>query len=317
MQQGGNERLVTGTVLVTGAGGFIGRNLLAFLKERGVRTAGLGHGQPPGSSKDGLDHWINGDVDHQNLQSMHNEVGPISHVFHLAGGAHVGRSYSSPGEDFHRTVLAGSNLFEWVRLNSPETGIVIASSAAVYGSAHTGPIPETAQLKPFSPYGAHKAMLEALAHSYCENFDLKVSICRLFSVYGPGLKKQLIYDLCVRSATAPKVLELGGSGTELRDWIHVDDVVRLLWMSREQASSSCFTVNGGTGAPVSVREVAELFVRLWGDPVDVEFNGEVRKGDPQSLVAATSRANEVLGFENAVAPEDGFADVISWFREAS
>ena len=268
---------------------------------------------PQRMSETGLLDWINGDVDHANLQVTAQRHDALQTIFHLAGGSHVGRSFQNPAEDFQRTVVAASQLFEWARQNSPQTPIVVVSSAAVYGAGHEGQIGEDSVLNPFSPYGANKAILESLARSYCNNFGLKIAICRLFSVYGEGLEKQLIFDLCRKCSQAEGSIQLGGTGNELRDWIHVSDVARLLWMLPDQCTPDCFTVNGASGQATTVRQVAEHVVKAWDLTLPIEFNGQSRPGDPVSLVAEVSRAKS-LGFQPEIDMPTGFQRVADWFR---
>ena len=216
---------------ITGARGFIGRHLLGHLvAQGGHQVYGLGHGSWPGAgpASDGLADWRNGEVGHANLDALAASHGLPDGVFHLAGGSAVGPSFQQPAEDFRRSVLAAGELAEWLRLRAPQCALVMASSAAVYGAGHEGPIAESAACRPFSPYGSHKRMVELLLQSYAHNFGLRVAVVRFFSVYGPGLRKQLLWDACSRLAQAPDSLALGGQGSELRDWLHVQDAAALL-----------------------------------------------------------------------------------------
>src|SRR6202012_4896575 len=106
--------------------------------------------------------------------------------------------------------------------------LIVASSAAVYGAQHAGPIAEQDALVPMSPYGQHKLMMEQLCRSYAMTFGIRSTVVRLFSVYGASLRKQLLWDVCSRLHRGERSLMLGGTGREIRDWIHVRDVVRLL-----------------------------------------------------------------------------------------
>ena len=301
-------------VLITGANGFIGRQLTRSISAMGIPVVGIGHGAiAPGDQKKlGLSEWVNGDVDHANLQELGKRIGRFECVFHLAGGSHVGRSFQNPAEDFHRTVTAGSQLLEWSRLNCPATPIIITSSAAVYGTGHSGPISEETLLTPFSPYGAHKAILESLAKSYCQNFGLKIAVARLFSVYGEGLEKQLVFDLCQKLSHSNGEIQLGGTGDELRDWIHVTDVAKLLWLAKDHCSTDCFVVNGGRGVGTSVADVVRLVAAAWGSEVRLAFSGDSRRGDPQSLVADVQRS-KTIAFEPSVS-EAGFKRVVDWYQ---
>ncbi|QDT03490.1 GDP-6-deoxy-D-mannose reductase [Rubripirellula lacrimiformis] len=307
------------TILVTGARGFIGRTLAVQLSRSDNAVVGIGHGSisQPRYHSFGLTEWINGEIDHANLQLIQRRCGQIDSIFHLAGGSHVGRSFENPAEDFLRTVVAAGQLLEWVRLTCPHVPIVIVSSAAVYGAGHIGPIAEDARLNPFSPYGTHKAMLESLAKSYCDNFGLRIAICRLFSVYGEGLEKQLIYDLCCKAETVQKnnldTLALGGTGNELRDWIHVQDVAELLQQIHPACSEACPIFNGGSGTGVSVSDVASVFTKSWGGELKASFNQQQRSGDPKSLVASTHRLKEI-GFAPKIDLASGIGRVIESFR---
>ena len=154
-------------VLITGAGGFIGKHLAKHLASAGHHVLGLGHGHlpPTEASAHGIGSWLNGDVDFANLHEIASRGDKIETIYHLAGGSHVGRSFANPMEDFQRTVLSTCQLFDWARLNLPDANIVVTSSAAVYGSGHPPGIIESANQNPYSPYGAHKAMQEDLCLS--------------------------------------------------------------------------------------------------------------------------------------------------------
>ena len=153
-----------------------------------------------------------------NPEKVAEQEGEPDAIFHLAGGSSVGASFLDPSEDFQRTINSAFELFEWVRTRTPETPIVIVSSAAVYGSGKNGLISPSASTNPFSPYGYHKLMLEELTRSFSKNFGLHTVVVRLFSVYGPFLQKQLLWDLCSRLPKEIEQLQLAGDGGELRDW---------------------------------------------------------------------------------------------------
>jgi UDP-glucose 4-epimerase len=254
------------SVWVTGGKGFIGRNLARHLASCGHTVSGIGHGQWAARSHAewSYAHWSNAEIDSVNLTQLANVAGLPETIFHLAGGSSVGISFETPYEDFNRTVATTARLCEWIRLNAPATRLVCASSAAVYGGLHASPISENAPLTPYSPYGFHKAMMEGVCRSFADSFSLKVAVVRLFSVYGAGLEKQLIFDLCTKLSNIEGIVTLGGTGLELRDWIHVSDAVRLLHLSSEHCSEKMFVVNGGVGVGTSIRETAETVVRAWG-----------------------------------------------------
>jgi UDP-glucose 4-epimerase len=299
---------------ITGARGFIGRHLAKRLADAGDTVAGIGHGAWPAAdaARWGVKNWIEGPVDAAGLERLAASGGAPDAIYHLAGGSSVGKSLAAPLEDFRRTADSTATLLEWARLDAPSAAIVAVSSAAVYGNGHAGPIDEDAALRPVSPYGSHKVVMEQLCQSYARSFGAKIAIVRPFSVYGRGLAKQLLWELCLKLERGEPVA-LGGTGEELRDWLHVDDAARLIEEAASRASDEVAPVNGGRGAGVTVREIVALARAAWGDAPDVSFDGARRPGDPFSLVAGRRRL-DAWGFASGVAPETGIADYVRWFR---
>ena len=315
MSASGIENPTDSKVWITGARGFIGRSVARVFADSGHTVIGLGHGAWPEAEHRacGVTEWRNGEVSHANLDALAANLGAPAVVVHLAGGSAVGPSYAQPAEDFRRSVLAAGELAEWLRLRAPQARLVMASSAAVYGSGHAGPVAEAAVCAPYSPYGFHKRMAELVLESYARNFGLQVAVVRLFSVYGPGLRKQLLWDACNRLATGVAALELGGTGEEWRDWLHVEDAARLIQLAASHAAAEPWCVNGGTGIATPVREVASCLVRAMGREVPLCFSGRSRSGDPPRLVADTTHLRS-LGFAPRWPWQDGVAAYAAWFR---
>ncbi len=311
-----DESGIMARIWITGGKGFIGRHLGRHIARKGHAIFGVGHGLWPAEDalQWGFGTWCNGEIEAANLSQLMQVSGAPDVVYHLAGGSSVGASFQNPYEDFCRTVDGSARLFEWLRWNAPGARVVSVSSAAVYGAGHAGPIPEGAVTSPYSPYGTHKAMMESVCRSYAENFGLQVAIVRLFSVYGAGLEKQLLWDTCCKLAADKDVpIMLGGSGNELRDWLHVADAAELLWLAQASCDTACPTINGGTGVATSIREVAQRLTEAWGGGQDIRFSGVARKGDPFSLVADCTVASEA-GFAPRLDLGDGIAEVVRWFK---
>lgn len=305
-------------ILITGAHGFIGRHLAYSLAEAGHRVCGIGHGTWPQfeAEASGISDWVNSSITPSNLRQLQQMAGTPDVVYHLAGGSSVGVAVANPLEDFSRTVATTAELLDWMRLDAPEARIVAVSSAAVYGAGHAGRIAEQATLNPYSPYGHHKRLMEELCRSYAASYGTKVVVARLFSVFGSGLKKQLLWDLCTRLAAGADPLTLGGSGEELRDWTDVRDVVRALALLETTASANVPVFNVGTGRATPVREIAALLATHWAngkEPAALSFSGQTRKGDPFSLVADPT-SMKALEFEWRVGLDQGLADYVNWFR---
>lgn len=306
-------------VWITGAHGFIGRHVaLAAAKQDMTTVLGIGHGYWSSNERErwGIATWINGDINQMNLNTLLAVSGPPDVVIHLAGGSSVAASIANPHEDFFRTVVSSINLLEWLRSASPETSLVVASSAAVYGANQEGPISESTTLNPYSPYGHHKLMMESLCHSYATSFGLQSVIARLFSVYGVGLQKQLLWDICNRLKNYPETLDLSGTGDEVRDWVDVFDVADVLANLGSYASVSVPIFNVGSGLGTSVREIAQIVIDNWrncgGNKIELNFSGQSRKGDPVSLIA-DSQHLATLGLKCLRPVREGVMAYIDWW----
>ena len=306
-------------VWITGAHGFIGRHVALTTAQQGATVVGIGHGHWPlaASKRWAISEWINGDINSSNLQSLSLIAGCPDVVIHLAGGSSVGVAIAHPREDFFRTVVSSIELLEWLRINSPNTLLVVASSAAVYGAGHQGNIAESASLCPYSPYGQHKLMMESLCYSYAVSYGLRSVVARLFSVYGAGLQKQLLWDLCSQLDGAPSSIELGGTGAELRDWVDVRDIAQVLARLGSYASVSVPIFNVGSGVGTSVRNIAELLIDAWtnlgGIAPELKFNGRSREGDPFNLVADIGYLTS-LGLNCLMPIKEGISAYADWFH---
>jgi UDP-glucose 4-epimerase len=301
---------------VTGANGFIGRYLVRALADAGHTVHGIGHGALDEADRQrvGLGQWLNGEIDAANLNALAGRSGSPSTIFHLAGGSSVGLSIAQPFEDFSRTVSSTARLLEWLRGSAPDCRLIVTSSAAVYGAEYDGPIPESAEPVPMSPYGQHKLMMEQLCRSYAVTFGIRSTVARLFSVYGPRLRKQLLWDICSRLQRDSQTLDLGGTGAEIRDWTDVRDVVRLLVKIGEIPQPETFRIiNGGSGRGTSVAEIANMLISHWGGEVAVRYSGVVRAGDPISLLADDAALRR-LPFDWRIPIDRGLADYAKWFK---
>lgn len=301
-------------VWITGARGFIGRHLCAQLSHAGksVYGIGFGHWSDVEAKNWGIKRWLNGAIEPSNLYKL-IEDGPPQHIYHLAGGSSVGLSLNAPHEDFMRTVNSTAQLYDWLRKESPKTTVTVVSSAAVYGAGHNDQLSVGSLLKPYSPYGHHKLMVEQLTHSYAQCFGLQAIIIRLFSVYGPQLYKQLLWDICSYLAKGTSKLSLNGDGGELRDWTHVADVSNILRETSHLATAEVPILNAGTGIATTVREIVTKVVYFWGADTDIQFSGEKRLGDPYSLISEPLVIDRTL-FEWKINLDIGIKTYVAWFK---
>ena len=282
--------------MVTGGGGFIGAHVVRALLAEGYEVFAVGRS---------TEHAV------LNGERLAPLVDRVSLVVFCAGGSSVGQSIDAPLADFEKTVPPLAETLELLRTRAPAARLVFLSSAAVYGHADHFPTSEEAPARPISPYGFHKRIGEELCSSWARNYGLSAAVVRLFSVYGPQLRKQLLWDACNKArAHEPRFL---GTGREVRDWLHVDDAVALILAAAHAASREVPIINGGTGVPTTVAAVVgEVFAALGaGTP---EFVGGGRPGDPPQYLADISRAS-ALGWQPRIDVQRGVREYVRWFVE--
>jgi len=162
-----------------------------------------------------------------------------------------------------------------------------------------------------SLYGLSKAQSEQLLTYYGARHGLQTTAVRLFSVYGPGLRKQLLWDAMIKFGAGRA--DFFGTGRECRDWVHMDDVCRFMRCLLAQPSAPGFEVFNCGGHAASTGEVlAHLAAEAGaGHP---SFNGQTRAGDPARLVADCSKAEQRLGWQAQIGWREGMAGYAHWFR---
>jgi UDP-glucose 4-epimerase len=296
--------------LVTGAAGFLGRHVAQGLAAAGWRVAGVGHGDWDAAERRrfGVGDWCAGDVTAEALAG----IGDPDVIVHCAGGGSVAASLADPPADFTRTVATTAAVLDFARRRKRPPRIVYPSSPAVYGANAGSAVHANAALEPISPYGLHKKMAEDLCRFHAAQYGMPVAIVRLFSVYGAGLRKQLLWDACTKIAAGRAVF--AGTGDEVRDWLHVDDAVALLLLAAEHAAPDCPTVEGGTGIGTPNRAVLQSLCALLGRGTAPAFSGAARAGDPPRYVADVAAAGR-WGWEPRRALPDGLALYAGWFKE--
>lgn len=301
---------MTERALILGAGGFIGRHLAARLAAEGMIVTGIGHGEWTRSewSRHGLSAFHAANI---SLDALLTCGGQPDLIFHCAGSPSVGFSIEHPYQDYQRTVRTSVDLLEYARVRVPGARLVFVSSAAVYGASSSFPTPESAPIEPVSPYGVHKRLAEQLFAASAAHQGLRTVALRLFSIYGPGLRKQLLWDAC-RKLSAGET-SFAGSGQEQRDWLHVSDAVELMRVAATHASPECPIVNGGTGSSTSVADVLELLRQTFPGTPPLRFSGDRRTGDPDRLQADIARAR-AWGWQPRTTLEHGVARYAAWFR---
>lgn len=300
------------SVVITGGLGFIGRNVAQQFKENGYFVIGIGHGKATVNELQeiGFDEWHEADL---SLKSLEKYISPPNLIIHCAGGSTVGISLENPYLDFHKTVNSTLELLEYIRVCSPQTSLIYLSSAAIYGSKEDKLIDVNEYSNPVSPYGFHKLASENLCKSYNYNFNIKVAIVRLFSIYGEGLQKQLLWEASRKIVSAKNDLVFFGTGDETRDWLHVKDVAKLVMCLASQ-SFHFLILNGGFGERITVKEILNRLLNEFGrTDIKIGFNDQTKIGDPKYYHADISDTNK-LGWIPSIDLSEGLKNYVEWFK---
>ena len=301
---------MNGLALVTGAAGFIGSYVVRQLLDEGYSVVGIGHaGRRPSNSL--AFRWHESEID---VPSLRNIACVPDLIVHCAGSASVASSIADPEAERRRTVDSAVAVLEFAASTAPAARLVLISSAAVYGHVAVQPISEERMLEPVSPYGEYKQEVEAMWCTQASTAGLHGAIVRLFSVYGEGLRKQLLWDACMKFSAGDA--QFSGTGEESRDWLHVADAARLLVLAGRHASPACPVVNGGAGQTIPVREVLAELSRALGTDLPPCFNGVARPGDPMRYWADVSRARH-WGWNSSLDWREGVRRYAHWFRHGA
>jgi UDP-glucose 4-epimerase len=299
------------TALVTGVAGFLGRHVARHFAREGWQVLGIDEVPQENVQLRGVNYQRFA-LPGAPLAALLREAAPDVCV-HCAGRASVGLSMEDPGADFRGNVELVFAMLEALRRQAPQCRFLLLSSAAVYGDPASLPVHEDHAIRPLSPYGYHKRQAELLCEEFARIHGLPTASARIFSAYGPGLRRQVVWDICERWLTAGQ-LTLHGKGDESRDFIHASDIAHGLGVLAERAPCQGEVYNLATGQEVSIADLARLLLRALDAKAQPAFDGRPTPGNPLRWQADISRIS-ALGFQPAVSLESGIEAVARWARE--
>ena len=296
---------------VTGASGFLGRHVARRLAAEGWSVVGLSRQALPHPSTWGVSHAFAGSLE-STIEAAQSMVGPPEVVVHAVGAGSVGVTAAAPIEGRAATVGSVSAMLRYLRSCARETLFLYPSSAAVYGRNDGEPLAEDRVPAPISEYGRHKLEVEELLEKSRDRYGISSTSIRFFSIYGPELRKQVLWDWGRKILAGENPLRAFGTGEEVRDFIYIDDAVDLLIMLvKISAARRPVVINGGTGQPTKMRFIADSLMAALGRPGVCVFDGRSRIGDPPSFVADMNRLSN-MGFAPAIPIDDGMRRYAAW-----
>lgn len=310
------------TVLVTGAGGFIGSHLVEDLLAKGAHVrafvrynsrgdAGFLRLAPP-SLSDSLE-VVAGDL--REWQAVRQAVKDCEIVFHLGALISIPFSYQHPYEVAETNFMGTLNVLMACRYLGVRR-LVHTSTSEVYGTARQVPIDENHPLQGQSPYSASKIGADKLAESFFCSYDLPVVTVRPFNTFGPRQSARAVIPAIISQALAQSKIQLGNLNTR-RDFTYVSDTVRGFLLAAEAKDVEGQVFNLGTGEEILIGDLAQKIIRMVGRPVELTVDPERLRPEPSEvmrLISDNSLAGKRLGWKPDVSLEDGLEQTIAWVR---
>ena len=326
---------------MTGGAGFIGANAVRALTERGDRAVVLDNLSRPTAPLNV--EWLSSTTDLELLQAdvrdaaavdrAFAEHGPFDVVLHLAGQVAVTASVADPRDDLETNVAGSFNVLDATRRLSPNAIFINASTNKVYGQLEThrieeretryvdvdapNGVSESQPLDPHSPYGCSKAAADSYVLDFARIYGMRTVSFRQSCIYGPrqfGIEDQGWVAWFAMAMRLGAPLTIFGTGKQVRDLLHVDDLVGLYLRAAETANrcdGHAYNVGGG---PVDTLSLIELLDRLreWAPSSPEPQHAEPRSGDQRVFVADTARARRDFDWEPRIRIDEGLADLLAF-----
>ena len=308
--------------LLTGAAGFIGSNFVRHLYNNSklsvskivvidkLTYAGSLTNLTPFLNKNNF-MFVMGDICDANL--IGDLVSDCDVIVHFAAESHVDRSIGS-SKEFIRTNVLGTEILLNELKNNPKVKFLHVSTDEVYGSIESGNWDESCSLKPNSPYAASKASSDLLALAYCHTYSLDLMISRCCNNYGPNQFPEKIIPLFITNLLSGKKLPIYGDGSNIREWIHVDDHCKALEMILNNGAPG-EVYNIGTGIEISNLNLAKKIMKFFSfDEKYLNFVDD-RLGHDKRYSLNFTKARNYLGYEPTISFEEGLKETVKWYSE--
>lgn len=311
------------SVLVTGAGGFIGSHLVERLATEGARVRAfvrytsrgdLGLLPQLDSSLLECIEIVRGDL--RDASALLHAMEGCEYVFHLGALIAIPYSYVHPREVVDTNVSGTLNVLEAARRTKPRR-VVHTSTSEVYGTARTVPISETHPLQGQSPYSASKIAADKIAESYFRAFGVPVLTIRPFNTFGPRQSARAIIPTIITQALTFEKIKLGAL-SPTRDFTFVTDTVAGFLAAATGEGVLGEEINLGSEKEISVGDLAERIMGIVGRKVEIVCDNERLRpvrSEVERLHADIRRAKALLGWSPRVSLTDGLRRTVDWIRE--
>ncbi len=331
--------------LVTGGAGFIGSNYVYRLLRRGENVTIYDNLSRAGAPRN-LD-WLKKNIDASSLKVIVADVRDAASIadaargadviVHLAGQVAVTTSVTNPRDDFEANAIGTFNTLEAARLSERNPVFIFASTNKVYGGMDDVKVvedatrwhyadlvngcPESQPLDFHSPYGCSKGTGDQYVRDYARIYELRSVVFRQSCIYGPrqfGIEDQGWLAWMTIAAVTGRKITIYGDGKQVRDVLHVDDLLDAYDAAIEKievAKGRVYNVGGGPSNVLAVwAEFGPMLEKLLGKKIEVA-RADWRPGDQRVFYADFSKAKNELGWEPKIGLEEGIERLFNWVKE--
>ena len=215
-------------------------------------------------------------------------------IYYLSGNSNQETSKKDIYYDLETSFLTFVNLLEAAKKNKSKSRIWFASSVVVYG-VNNKPLKENFDLNPVSYYAVIKLICENISKFYSKNFDLNVGIMRIFSTFGPGLRRQVVFDTIKKIKTLKK-FKVYGDGSEKRNFSYIDDQVKsIILLTRKISKPKGDVYNVASGKTFTIKQILKKLIKISNKKVMYNYTKKRRSFDTKNFIANNSKMNKIIG----------------------
>ena len=312
------------TILVTGGSGFIGSNFIHMILDKpnsNIRIVNVDALTYAGNTKnvekfEGNKNYIFYQAEIQNTRLINDicKMHDVEGIINFAAESHVDRSILD-AKPFIETNIVGTVSLLIVAKDLGLKKFVQVSTDEVYGSLKLNSkqkFTEDSQISPNSPYSAAKAAADGFVRSYYHTYGVPTVITRCSNNYGPRQHSEKFIPLMITNAIKGEKLPIYGDGLNVRDWIHVDDHCRAVWLAYEKGTNG-EVYNIGSDNEWSNGELVKKILSIMDKwEVKLEYIAD-RLGHDRRYAIDSSKAHNELGWKSLINFEDGLQSTIHWY----
>jgi UDP-glucuronate decarboxylase len=292
-------------VLVTGASGMVGRNILSFMETKGVGTVPTD-----------LNGWgLSGDLLDKGFVFGRLQGAEFDAIIHLAAITEIKKTIEDPARCFEVNCVGTLNVLE-LALRKKVKRVVVASSANVFGAPKSNPVKEDSPFDPRVPYDYSKVVSENLAMSFYKSKGLPVSLTRSWLLFGEHDQPSRATIRFIRSCLKNEPLTLYNGGADTTSPSHAANYAKLALSIIDNDRSVGEAFNFGGERPVTIRELAETVKALTGSASELVLappRSDLEK-EPQVSYPSIDKIRSVLGYSHEMTLEQGLKRTIDWVR---